>query len=114
MRTWSAISTASAFLLVSRSHEVWPDACENLVEIDERNEIVPWLASRQADSENSMVCTIELERGVRFKEGTPPNAAAVKSVFDEILTRKFVRGAPSRRDPGNRGRTQRGSLDARW
>ena len=78
------------FELASNAQEIWLNVCENLVEINEKNEIVPWLASSWDFSNDDKVCTVELQKGVRFTDGTSLNAEAVKFVFDEIRARKFV------------------------
>ncbi|WP_210419278.1 ABC transporter substrate-binding protein [Acetobacter vaccinii] len=48
-------------------------------------EIVPWLASRWTVSQDSRVFTFYLRPGVTFSDGTPVDAAAVKTNFEGIL-----------------------------
>jgi peptide/nickel transport system substrate-binding protein len=79
-----------AYELGSNAQEMWLNICENLVEIDERNEIVPWLAESWQVSEDGRNYTLRLRVGVRFTDGTPLDAQAVKFVFEETRRQHFV------------------------
>ena len=48
-------------------------------------EIVPWLAERWEVSEDGLVWTFTLREGVRFHDGTPLDAEAVKFTFDRFM-----------------------------
>lgn len=79
-----------AYELGSNAQEMWLNVCENLVEIDERNEIVPWLAERWQVSDDGRSYTLRLRAAVRFTDGTPLDAEAVRFVFEETRRQRFV------------------------
>ena len=58
------------------------------------SELVPDLATSWTTDDASLVWTFKLRTGVRFHDGTPFNAAAVKATFDRLLDPKF--GSPNR------------------
>ena len=57
---------------------------ETLVRADEKGDIQPALATSWASSEDKLTWTFKLRQGVRFHDGTPFNAAAVKATFERI------------------------------
>lgn len=59
---------------------------EGLVEYDENLEIVPVLAEDYKISEDGKVYTINLKEGVKFQDGTPFNADAVKVNLDRLTS----------------------------
>lgn len=56
-----------------------------LVRFDARLNLVPDLATRWAQSKDGLTWTFTLREGVRFHDGTPVDAAAVKYNFDRFL-----------------------------
>jgi ABC-type transport system substrate-binding protein len=79
-----------AYELGGNAQEMWLNVCENLVEVNERNEIVPWLAENWNVSEDGRSYTLTLRAGVRFTDGTPFDAEAVRFVFEETRRQHFV------------------------
>jgi ABC-type transport system substrate-binding protein len=73
----------------SADMEIWLYVYENLVELDEHSQIVPCLAKSWEFSSDYLMCTMHLQQGVSFSDGTPFNASAVKFVFDETVAKKF-------------------------
>jgi len=65
--------------------EIWLYAYENLFELDEQSDVVPWLAKSWEVSEDSLTYTLWLEKNISFSDGTPFNADAVKFVLEENL-----------------------------
>lgn len=74
----------------SNAQDAWLYALEGLVEIDEDNEIRPWLATDWEFSEDGRDATFHLREGVTFHDGTPFDAEAVAFVFNEALAKRFV------------------------
>jgi ABC-type transport system substrate-binding protein len=74
----------------SGAQDVWLYACENLVELNENNEIIPWLAKSWAVSDDKKTVTFQLQEGVKFHDGSPFNAEAVAFVFNEAKAKKFL------------------------
>lgn len=66
---------------------------EPLFIVDERGELIPWLAESYSVSEDGYTYTIKLRRGIKFHDGTPLNATAVKFSLERLLD-------PSVRVPG--------------
>lgn len=61
---------------------------DNLVSLDDDSKVVPWLATSWDISPDRRSYTFHLKPGVRFTDGTPLDAAAVKSVFDTYLSKE--------------------------
>ena len=74
----------------STAHDAWLYAMEGLVEINEDNEIIPWLATAWEISEDGRKTTFTLQERVAFHDGTPFNAEAVAFVFNEALAKNFI------------------------
>jgi peptide/nickel transport system substrate-binding protein len=71
------------------SRMVYVDMCEKLYDVGPKLQIVPQLASAlPAVSKDNKTLTIPLRRGVRFNDGTPFNAQAVKTTLEHYLTYK--------------------------
>jgi peptide/nickel transport system substrate-binding protein len=47
--------------------------------------VVPWLADSWTTSPDGLTYTFKIKQGVKFHDGTPLDAAAVKANFDQIL-----------------------------
>ena len=71
------------------SRIVYVDMCEKLYDLGPKLQIVPQLArSVPQVSKDRKTLTIPLRRGVRFNDGTPFNAQAVKTTFEHYITYK--------------------------
>lgn len=58
---------------------------DSLVSMRPDGSVVPWLADAWEVSDDGLVYTFRLRRGVRFTDGEPFDAAAVRANFDQIL-----------------------------
>lgn len=68
---------------------IYEHMCEKLYEIDENLKIFPQLAAElPAFSDGGKTVTIKLRRGVKFNDGTPMNAEAVRYSLDRHLSIK--------------------------
>ena len=56
-----------------------------LVRFDAKLKIVPDLATKWTQSPDGLIWTLTLRKGVKFHDGTPMNAEAVKYTFDRFL-----------------------------
>lgn len=74
----------------SQAQDTWLYALEGLVEIDENNEVVPWLAASWSLSDDGRRATFRLREDVTFHDGTPFDAEAVAFVFREALAQDFL------------------------
>ncbi len=62
---------------------------DSLVAIDYDESIHPWLAeSSRSAADDGLTYTFHLRKDVKFTDGEPFNAAAVKANFDKIITDK--------------------------
>ncbi len=69
------------------SRYVFSAMCEKLYDVDAQSHIVPQLATAlPAVSDGGKTVTIPVRDGVKFADGTPFDAAAVKSTFERNLT----------------------------
>jgi peptide/nickel transport system substrate-binding protein len=64
--------------------QVVRNAFDSLVAIDYDESIHPWLAESWERSDDGLTYTFKLRQGVKFHDGEPFNAAAVKANFDKI------------------------------
>jgi peptide/nickel transport system substrate-binding protein len=63
--------------------------CEKLYDIDEAGEIVPMLATELPEvSDDGRTVTFPIKEGVRFADGTPFDAEAVKTSIERHLTKE--------------------------
>jgi peptide/nickel transport system substrate-binding protein len=58
---------------------------DNLVSLDAKHKVVPWLATSWKPSSDGLAWTFTLKKGVKFTDGTPVTAAAVAYNFDYWL-----------------------------
>jgi peptide/nickel transport system substrate-binding protein len=65
---------------------------ESLVAQDKGGKIVPWLATSWKVSDDQKTWTFKLKPGVKFTDGTPLDAAAVKENFEYWLDPKTING----------------------
>ncbi len=63
---------------------------DSLVSQVKEGEIVPWLATKWKVSDDQKTWTFTLKPGVKFTDGTPLNAAAVKTNFETWLNPKSL------------------------
>lgn len=73
----------------SSAQDAWLYALEGLVELDEENNVVPWLAESWTISEDNTAYTFKLREGVQFHDGTPFNADAVAFVFSKAMEDEY-------------------------
>ncbi|GLY93069.1 ABC transporter substrate-binding protein [Actinoplanes sp. NBRC 103695] len=62
---------------------VW-NTFEGLLTHDQRGGVVPWLATGYEAAKDGLSYTFKLREGVKFSDGTPLDAAAVKANIDQI------------------------------
>src|SRR5262249_53296021 len=67
---------------------------ETLVTIDEKGGLQPLLATRWEGSPDGLSWTFTLQQNVKFHDGTPFNAQAVKFSIDRLLSRNTLRSQP--------------------
>jgi peptide/nickel transport system substrate-binding protein len=60
-------------------------ALENLIKTDEQERIQPWLAESWTIAKDGKSITFKLRKGVKFHDGTPFNAEAVKYNLEAVL-----------------------------
>lgn len=72
------------------AQDVWLNACENLVNLDKENNIVPALAESWQVLDGGRTFTFKLRQGVQFSDGTPFDANAVAFVFNEAKAKNFI------------------------
>jgi glutathione transport system substrate-binding protein len=66
------------------SYSIQKPMLEGLIGFNEKMEQIPQLAERWDASPDARVYTFHLRKGVKFHDGTPFNAAAVKANFDRV------------------------------
>ena len=69
--------------------QVYQNLYDKLVDTDENLAIVPMLATSWTISPDGKTVTFKLRQGVKFQDGTPFNAEAVKFNFDRMRDPKF-------------------------
>jgi peptide/nickel transport system substrate-binding protein len=80
-----ALDPTTAQTLVGR--EVFAGFCEKLYDVNSKLQIVPELAASLPQvSSDGLTITIALRQGIKFNDGTPFNAQAVKTTLDRDLT----------------------------
>ncbi|WP_048647344.1 ABC transporter substrate-binding protein [Nitratireductor soli] len=65
---------------------VFTSLCDKLVDINEKLDIVPRIATEWSWSDDGTVLTMKLREGATFHDGTPIDAAAVKANLDRART----------------------------
>ncbi len=71
--------------------QVMASIYDRLVDIDENGKIVPMLAKSYDVSDDGKTYTFELEQGIKFHDGTPFNAEAVKFNLERYQEKDSVR-----------------------
>jgi peptide/nickel transport system substrate-binding protein len=69
--------------------QVFQNLYDKLVDTDDALAVVPMLAASWAVSADGRTVTFKLRQGVKFQDGTPFNAEAVKFNFDRMQDPKF-------------------------
>ncbi|RIV37560.1 ABC transporter substrate-binding protein [Micromonospora radicis] len=70
---------------------VW-NSFESLLTYDEQGRLVPWLATGWQAGADGLAYTVTLRDGVRFTDGTPLDADAVKANFDKLREEGYAPG----------------------
>src|SRR5690349_14644773 len=68
---------------------------ETLVTVDEKGALKPLLATKWDPSADGLSYTFTLRQGVKFQDGTPFNAQAVKFSLDRLLDPKTFKAQPA-------------------
>lgn len=68
----------------SASKQIYSIVTETLVSLGENGELEPLLAKSWEQSEDGKTWTFQLQEGVKFHDGTPFNAEAVKLSFERV------------------------------
>ncbi|MBV9280694.1 MAG: peptide ABC transporter substrate-binding protein [Chloroflexi bacterium] len=84
-----ALDPAASSALVDRM--VLNSICDKLVDLNSKGKIVPMLATSWKVTKNHLVYTLTLRKGVKFQDGTPFNAQAVKYNFDRNMAPSSIR-----------------------
>lgn len=63
---------------------------EPLVNLDKQGKVIPWLAKSWEMQDGGRKITMKLREDVKFTDGQPFNAAAVKQNFDAVLANAKV------------------------
>src|SRR5215471_17836091 len=74
------------------TYQIIASVTENLVYKGPDGKLQPWLAESWTSSKDGRSVTFKLRRDVKFHDGTPFNADAVKFNFDRIVDPKFKAG----------------------
>src|SRR5215467_13443114 len=74
------------------TYQIIASVTENLLYRGPDGKLVPWLAESWTPSKDGRSVTFKLRRDVKFHDGTPFNADAVKFNFDRIVDPKFKAG----------------------
>ena len=74
------------------TYQIIASVTENLLYRGPDGKLVPWLAESWSAARDGKSVTFKLRRDVKFHDGTPFNAEAVKFNFDRIVDPKFKAG----------------------
>src|SRR3954470_11432697 len=74
------------------TYQIIASVTENLLYKGPDGKVTPWLAESWTPSKDGRSVTFKLRRDVKFHDGTPFNADAVKFNFDRIVDPKFKAG----------------------
>src|SRR5215510_39678 len=75
------------------TYQIIASVTESLLYLGRDGKLVPWLAESWSPSSDGRSVTFKLRRDVKFHDGTPVNAEAVKANLDRIVDPKFKPGA---------------------
>lgn len=93
---WAGIGTDPTLYVTA-----WPDIggvqyhhhythWEPLITLDNRTNIIPWLAESYEVSDDYKTITFHLRKGIKFADGLSFNASVAKFYFDRVLTYGFA------------------------
>src|SRR5215510_1804522 len=74
------------------TYQIIASVTESLTYRGPDGKVVPWLAESWSESKDGRSVTFKLRKDVKFHDGTPFNADAVKFNFDRIVDPKFKAG----------------------
>src|SRR5438094_8920719 len=74
------------------TYQIIGSVTENLLYRGSDGKLAPWLAESWQSARDGRSVTFKLRRDVKFHDGTPFNAEAVKLNFDRIVDPKFKAG----------------------
>ena len=74
------------------TYQIIGSVTENLLYRGPDGKLAPWLAESWQSAKDGKSVTFKLRRDVKFHDGTPFNAEAVKANFDRIVDPKFKAG----------------------
>ena len=76
------------------TYPLWCGVTETLFIVDAAGRIVPQLAKEVNIAPDGMSCTLKLEEGVKFHDGSDFNAEAVKINLETVIAAKVPGSAP--------------------
>jgi ABC-type transport system substrate-binding protein len=85
-----ALTMDTHFGLDAPTFTILDHMVESLLELTPKGEIVPRLAEKWEVSPDATEFTLRLRKGIKFHDGTPFNAEAVKVNFDRLLDPKVA------------------------
>ncbi len=85
-----ALTMDTHFGLDAPTFTILDHMVESLLELTPKGEIVPRLAEKWEVSSDATEFTLKLRKGIKFHDGTPFNAEAVKVNFDRLLDPKVA------------------------
>src|SRR5262245_66441458 len=84
------------------TYQIIASVTENLLYRGPDGKLAPWLAESWTPAADGRSITFKLRRDVKFHDGTPFNAEAVKFNFDRIVDPKFKAGGARAQLAGDR------------
>jgi peptide/nickel transport system substrate-binding protein len=85
-----ALTMDTHFALDAPTFTILDHMVESLLELTPKGEIVPRLAEKWEVSSDATEFTLKLRKGIKFHDGAPFNAEAVKVTFDRLLDPKVA------------------------
>jgi len=85
-----ALTMDTHFALDAPTFTILDHMVESLLELTPKGEIVPRLAEKWEISPDATEFTLKLRKGIKFHDGAPFNAEAVKVTFDRLLDPKVA------------------------
>jgi len=85
-----ALTMDTHFALDAPTFTILDHMVETLLELTPKGEIVPRLAEKWEVSADATEFTLKLRKGIKFHDGSPLNAEAVKVTFDRMLDPKVA------------------------
>ncbi|MDI6763413.1 MAG: glutathione ABC transporter substrate-binding protein [Thermodesulfobacteriota bacterium] len=85
-----ALTMDTHFALDAPTFTILDHMVESLLELTTKGEIVPRLAEKWEVSADATEFTLKLRKGIKFHDGAPFNAEAVKVTFDRLLDPKVA------------------------